>query len=144
MYVYDDDRLSTRITQTHLLSPNNTPAGSIGIQVEVYASPYRLFPSNLEAISAKVVAEVLEMGLAEEIEAVHTHITPYPIILLYHPRMQRQNLILRWLQHYGLQREDDDLCPMIYWNRMIPAQPSRIQLAGRFVQWKYFRQTTTS
>jgi protoporphyrinogen oxidase len=138
LYVYDEDKLSTRITQTHLLSPNNTPAGSIGIQVEVYASPYRPFTSSHEVISAKVLEEVREMGLAHEIEAVHTHFVPYANVIFDNMRRDHQNAILNWLSNYGLQREDDDLDPMTNWNDKLKPRLGPLNLAGRFGQWKYY------
>lgn len=138
LYVYDEDKFSTRITQTHLLSPSNTPAGSIGIQVEVYASPYRPFTTSQEAISAKVVEEVREMGLADEIEAVHTHFVPYANVIFDHARRDHLNLILDWLSDHGLQREDDDLQPMTDWTSASLVKNCSLRLAGRFGQWKYF------
>ena len=38
LYVYDLDKLSTRISFTETLSKNNVPKGKTGIQVEVYYS----------------------------------------------------------------------------------------------------------
>ena len=44
MYVYDEDKLSVRISFTEKFSPNNAPPGKTGIQVEVYGSEYRPVP----------------------------------------------------------------------------------------------------
>ena len=138
LYVYDEEKLSTRITQTHLLSPHNVRDGSIGIQVEVYASAYRPFISSYEAISARVAAEVLEMGLATDIEAVHTKFVPYANVIFDHARRHHQDTILNWLENYGLNREQDDLEPMTTWNERSTNTLGRLNLAGRFAQWKYY------
>jgi protoporphyrinogen oxidase len=138
LYVYDEDKLSTRITQTHLLSPRNVQDGSIGIQVEVYASPYRPFTSSYEEMSTRVVSEVLEMGLATDIEAVHINFIPYANVIYDHARRQNQDTIFKWLENSGLNREPDDLDPMTNWNERPSNTLGRLSLAGRFAQWKYY------
>lgn len=138
LYVYDHEMLSTRITQTHLLSPNNTPDGSIGIQVEVYSSRYRQFPCSHSEISKRVVSEVLKLGLANEIEAVHTQFVPYANVIFDHQRRSNQNTILEWLADFGLKREQDDLDPMTIWRDAVSPGINPLNLAGRFGQWKYF------
>jgi protoporphyrinogen oxidase len=138
LYVYDEDKLSTRINHTELLSPNNAPTGKTGVQVEVYSSPYKPFPANHAAIAKTVVKELIEMGLIDKAETVHTHYTPYANVIFDHPRREAQNTILSWLEHFGLQREIDDLEPMTDWNNVKPQRLGVINLAGRFGQWKYF------
>jgi protoporphyrinogen oxidase len=138
LYVYDDDMLSTRINQTHLLSPENTPSSCIGIQVEVYASRYRPFPQTHEEIANRVSAEVLQLGLATEIESVHTQFIPYANVIFDHQRRENQNKILDWLSKFGLEREDGDLDPMTDWSKAMPKRVVDLNLAGRFGQWKYY------
>lgn len=139
LYVYDEDMYSTRITQTHLLSPGNIPAGKAGIQVEVYASRYRPFHESHEAIATKVLQEVQRMGLVREPLAVHTQFVPYANIICDLARRQCLNQVLSWLESVGLEREQGDLEPMTDWNQR-PASPvnPKLALAGRFAQWKYF------
>ena len=76
IYVYDEDKWSTRINCTELLSPANAPAGKSGVQVEVYFSKYRPYnPNEHDQIRDDVVAELIEMGLvrtAADVEGVHT------------------------------------------------------------------------
>jgi protoporphyrinogen oxidase len=138
LYVYDQDMYSTRINQTHLLSPNSTPSNSIGIQVEVYASRYRPFPDSHDKIAQKVRQEVLLLGLAREIESMHTQYVPYANVIFDHPRREHQERILDWLSCFGLERENDDLDPMTDWKSANPVPLARLNLAGRFGQWKYF------
>jgi protoporphyrinogen oxidase len=138
LYVYDQDMYSTRINQTHLLSPSNTPSDSIGIQVEVYASRYRPFPESHDMIARKVVGEVRQLGLASEIQAVHTQYVPYANVIFDHPRRQHQDRILDWLTTFGMEREEGDLDPMTDWGKTRPKQLATLNLAGRFGQWKYY------
>lgn len=138
LYVYDQNMYSTRITQTHLLSRQNTPAGSIGIQVEVYESRYRPFSRSHDEIAKQVVSEVLQLGLATEVEAVNTQYVPYANVIFDHQRRDNQNVILDWLSRFGLEREEDDLEPMTDWNNVKARGLQPLNLAGRFGQWKYF------
>lgn len=138
LYVYDEDKFSTRINCTELLSPNNAPSGKTGVQVEVYASPYKPFPATHADIANKVVAELQTMGLIDEPKSVHTQSIPHANILFDHPRRAAQNAILTWLESYGLEREAEDLEPMTEWERVPSLKPGIITLAGRFGQWKYY------
>jgi protoporphyrinogen oxidase len=138
LYVYDENKYSTRITQTHLLSPNNVSEGSIGIQIETYASAYRPFKDKHENIAAQVVAEVLEMGLATDIENVHTQFVPYANVIFDHKRRENQQIVFNWLAKHGMIREESDLEPMTNWDSFASPKFGKIILAGRFAQWKYY------
>ena len=70
MYVYDEDKLSTRVSVTEKFSPNNAPAGKTGIQVEVYGSEYRALPADHEDVKRRVVEELVEMGLVDDVASV--------------------------------------------------------------------------
>jgi protoporphyrinogen oxidase len=138
LYIYDENMYSTRITQTHLLSPQNTPDEQVGIQVEVYASSYRPFPADHDSIAQKVVEEVLEMQLVDQVLSVHTNFVQYANIIFDHQRRAAQDLILSFLCQYGLQREPNDLDPLTDWSicEQLDQLPELV-LAGRFGQWKY-------
>jgi protoporphyrinogen oxidase len=138
LYVYDEDKLSTRINHIELLSPHNAPAGKTGIQVEVYASRYKPFPASHSEIARTVVDELQEMGLIDTLESVHTHCIPYANVIFDHRRRAAQNTVFSWLEQFGLQREDDDLEPMTMWEKVKPQSPGGLALAGRFGQWKYY------
>jgi protoporphyrinogen oxidase len=138
LYVYDEDKFSTRITQTHLLSSKNTPEGIIGLQVEVYEPPYRPFKISHEAIKEKVIEELVDMKLIEEVCTVHTEYIQHANVIYDHKRRQSQDIVLDWLSEHGLNREDDDLEPMTDWNNVPSVKYSSIYNAGRFAQWKYF------
>ena len=72
MYVYDEDKLSVRISTTEHFSEFNAPPGCTGIQVEVYGSEYRACPTDHEAVKRTVVAELVEMGLIEDAKYVRS------------------------------------------------------------------------
>ena len=57
MYVYDEDKLSVRISTMEHFAKSNAPEGCTGIQVEVYGSEYRACPSDHEMVKRKVVEE---------------------------------------------------------------------------------------
>ncbi|MFC1681709.1 protoporphyrinogen/coproporphyrinogen oxidase [Pseudomonadota bacterium] len=138
LYVYDEDKLSTRINHIELLSPDNAPTGKTGLQVEVYDSRYRPFPADQAAIAKIIVAELLEMGLIEQPESVHTRMIPYANVIFDHERRDAQDQVLKWLTQYGLEREADDLEPMTQWTQTTNLNTGWLTLAGRFAQWKYY------
>jgi len=138
LYVYDEDKLSSRISHTELLSAGNAPAGMTGLQVEVYASSYRGLPADRDALAQTVVGELQAMGLIERAETVHTHWIPYANVIFDRPRWEAEQRVLDGLEQYGLERTDDDLSPMTQWNDRPAAPVRRLNLAGRFAQWKYF------
>ena len=138
LYVYDKDKISTRINHIDLLSSNNVPTGKTGIQVEVYSSQYRSFEISHNDIAKQVVKELKEMGLIEKPETVHTQYVPYANVIFDHERRKAQECILSWLEQFGLNRENDDLDPMSDWKEQNPIKIGKLALAGRFAQWKYY------
>lgn len=141
MYVYDEDKLSTRINCTELLSPNNGMKGQTGVQVEVYFSDYKPKTLSDNEISKKVCEELVEMGLIESLDkiaSVETKWVPWANVIFDHQRKEALNSILNYLETKGLEREDDDLLPMTNWETKKPIQIGDISLVGRFAQWKYY------
>ena len=138
MYVYDEDKISTRINCTELLSPNNVPSGKTGIQVEVYESKYKPFLDSHQDIAKKVCKELISMGIIESVESVHTQYIGYANVIFDKQRILNQETVLAWLEGYGLIREKDDTEPMTPWGKIRPVKLGEIILAGRFSQWKYF------
>jgi len=138
LYVYDKDKISTRINHIDLLSPNNTPIGKTGIQVEVYSSPYRPFNISHQDICKRVVQELQEMGLIKKPETAHTQFVQYANVIFDHERREAQECVLTWLEQFGLKREKDDLDPMTDWQTQDSIKLGQLVLAGRFAQWKYF------
>ena len=138
LYVYDEDKLSTRITHVEMLSPNNGLEGKTGIQVEVYESKYRPFTLRHDEIAAKVSEELIEMGMIEKVEAIHTQYAEYANVIFDKRRKEAQSIIFEWLELYGLKREAQDLLPVTDWSNSSPIVCGDLVLAGRFAQWKYF------
>jgi protoporphyrinogen oxidase len=138
IYVYDHDKLATRISYMDRLAPNNAPIGMSGLQVEVYGSRYRPFAGSPADVMAAVVREVKEMGLIEDYLDVHVKEIPYANVIFDLERGDAQSCILDWLARFGLERETDDMLPMIDWTEGIAPTSGSLCLAGRFAQWKYF------
>ena len=143
IYVYDEDKYSTRINCTELLSPNNAPPRKTGIQVEVYFSAYKPKVETDDIIAQKVMIELIEMGLVRDIESIETYHTKWvqwANVIFDHKRIENLDIVLNYLVPYGLKREEDDLDSMTNWTEKISTNQNLgdIILAGRFGQWKYY------
>jgi protoporphyrinogen oxidase len=145
LYVYDESKHSTRINFTELLSPSNGPTGKTGIQVEVYFSKYKPFTETIEDITAKVIAELVEMQLlqaAEAVEYVETRWLDWANVIFDNQRQEALNTVLNWLSTQGLHREEDDLAATTDWEKKFADATAKseasIFLAGRFAQWNYY------
>ncbi|MBU3612856.1 NAD(P)/FAD-dependent oxidoreductase [Polynucleobacter sp. MG-27-Goln-C1] len=140
MYVYDENKMSTRLHCINKLSPNNTPADKIGIQVEVYESTFKPFNMSYEEITAKVCEEVLQMKLLDGINKATYKYIPYANVIFNKDRRANQEIVLDWLSKFGLLREADDLEPNEDWHSVASRKFSTgdLILAGRFGQWKYY------
>jgi protoporphyrinogen oxidase len=138
-YVYDRDKLSTRITHMDALAPGNAPAGTAAIQVEVYDSPYRALGLPPDCIRERVVHELRTMGLVDGTADVQSRVRRIPYANVLFDREQRSALdtIWSWAEDYGLLREPMDLHPLTDWAMPGPARCGDLSFAGRFGQWKY-------
>mgnify|MGYP001592728049 FL=1 len=116
MYVYDEDKLSTRISIMDHFSPNNAPAARTGISVEVYGSDYRPLPTDREEVARRVQLELIEMGLLESLDAVisvHVRFVPWGNVIYDHNRQAALDRINAFLDHHG------------------------VSSVGRFAEWGY-------
>jgi len=116
MYVYDEDKLSTRISIMDHFSPNNAPASRTGISVEVYGSHYRPLPADRDEVSRRVQQELIEMGLLESLDAVisaHVRFVPWGNVIYDHNRRAALDRINEFLDHHG------------------------VSSVGRFAEWGY-------
>jgi len=141
MYVYDENKLSTRINCTEKLSPNNGPANKTGIQVEVYFSSYKPLNESVDDIAQKVCEELIEMGLIKDQRSIlsyHTKWVQWANVIFDHKREQALDLIFDWLSQFGLERNEQDLMPMTDWGTYKNNGKGTIHLAGRFAEWKYY------
>lgn len=143
IYVYDEDKYSTRINCTELLSPYNGVEGKTGIQVEVYFSKYKIKEELDEVIAKKVIIELVEMGLIKNVDDVDSYFVrwvPYANVIFDIDYKENLDRIFAALEEYGLVREDDDLEPVTDWDNKLnyPQKLGDIILAGRFGQWKYY------
>ena len=146
IYVYDEDKLSTRINLTELLSPANGVPGKTGVQVEVYFSKYRELSVSADEAIAQVCAELVEMGLIkskDDIDSVHSKWIEWANVIFDQPRRTAMTTVFDWLQQVGLAHEADELEPATDWdakflNPTLAQSDASIYLAGRFGQWKYY------
>ena len=141
MYVYDENKYSTRINCTELLSPNNAPNGNSGIQIEVYFSKYKPITETIEVIAAKVCNEMVEMGLIKNTSSItgyHTKWVEWANVICDHNRKVALNKILTYLAQFGLIRNSQDLAPMTDWDSGDKVSEGSLHLAGRFAEWKYY------
>lgn len=147
MYVYDEDKLSTRINRTESLSPLNAPVNSSGVQVEVYSNKFSPLKLPKNEITNIVFEELIEMGLLDPKSCqkdmkikgeVKFH--PWANIVFNHDTSPALNTIWTWLEQFGLQREADDLHPLTNWSARGSSNytQSRLIMAGRYGQWKYY------
>jgi protoporphyrinogen oxidase len=143
LYVYDEDKISSRINFTELLSPNNAPTGKCGIQAEVYFSKYKPIEFDYEFYANKVVEELIDMGLIKDksyVENIHPRWVQYANVIFDLNHKDSLNTVLDWLSQNGLVRESDDLKPMTNWveRDSDDIKLGDLVLAGRFGQWKYY------
>jgi protoporphyrinogen oxidase len=116
LYVYDEDKLSTRINFTERFSPYNAPPSTTGIAVEVYGSEYRPLPTDHDAVARRVQSELVEMDLLESLSAVksvHVRFVPTGNPIFDHNRQPALNKIFPYL----------DSCDVI--------------CLGRYAEWEY-------
>ena len=105
MYVYDEDKLSVRISVTERFSPNNAPPGTTGISVEVYGSPHRPVPTDHKEVARRVQLELIEMGLIDSIEAImstHVRYVPWANVIFDHDREPALRKIMGFLESHGV------------------------------------------
>jgi len=143
IYVYDEDKYSTRINCTELLAPNNGVKGKTGLQVEVYFSHHRKKMESDMEIAQNVIKELIEMGLIKDkslVESFFTRWVPWGNVIFNHDYKSSLNVALRELENFGLERESDDLDPTTNWDQKLGVnlKLGSIILAGRYGQWKYY------
>jgi protoporphyrinogen oxidase len=107
VYVYDEDKITTRISFPDRFSPHNVPAGCTGMQVEVYGSPYRALPTDRAEVARRVQQELVEMSLLESLSsvvAVHVRYVPWAQVIHDHNRQPALDLINAFLDRVGVMR----------------------------------------
>jgi protoporphyrinogen oxidase len=116
LYVYDDDKISTRISIQENFSRNNAPPGKTALSVEVCGSAANPLPTDRAAVMERVQDELIEMGLLEGRGAVHSasiRYCPWGQVIYDHHRRSALDCINRFLDSVGVIR------------------------AGRYAQWGY-------
>jgi protoporphyrinogen oxidase len=116
LYVYDDDKISTRVSIQENFSPHNAPAGKSAMSVEVCGSDFKPLPSDRNAVVEQVKRELIEMGLVESpaaIGGVSVRYCPWGQVIYDHHRRPALEQVSRFLERFGVIR------------------------AGRYSQWGY-------
>jgi protoporphyrinogen oxidase len=107
LYVYDEDKISTRITVTERFSPNNAPPFMTGVSAEVYGSSYRPLPVDRDEVVRRVKEELIEMGLIESpesIKSVYLRDVPFAQVIFDHDRQPALNEVNGFLDEHGVRR----------------------------------------
>jgi protoporphyrinogen oxidase len=116
LYVYDDDKISTRVSIQENFSPHNAPEGKTALSVEVCGSDFKPLPADRNAVAKQVQRELIEMGLLEGQDAVHSvsvRYCPWGQVIYDHNRRSALQCVNRFLDSHGVIR------------------------AGRYAQWGY-------
>jgi protoporphyrinogen oxidase len=116
VYIYDEDKLGTRVTMMENLSPHNVPPSCTGMSVEVCGSAYKPLPQDRDAVAETVRNELIEMGLLENQSAVmsiNVRYAPWGQVIFDHNRKSALQTINTFLDSVGLIR------------------------VGRYAEWKY-------
>jgi protoporphyrinogen oxidase len=116
LYVYDEDKISTRVSIQENFSPHNAPAGQSALSVEVCGSDALPLPEDRDATVKRVQRELIEMGLLENDAAVHSvsvRYCPWGQVIYDHHRRPALGTINRFLDGFNILR------------------------AGRYSQWGY-------
>jgi protoporphyrinogen oxidase len=152
IYVYDEDKLSTRLSFTNKLASGNVPGPEwTGVQAEVYFSRHKPLLATPTVVGQCVFDELIDMGVLpvesrKKVKSGHgsvqTAIVPWANVIFLHDTSAALEVIWQWLEKFGLVREEEDTHPLTDWSRFgEPKQravPATLRMAGRFGQWKYF------
>jgi protoporphyrinogen oxidase len=116
LYVYDEDKISTRVSIQENFSPHNAPAGKTALSAEVCGSDFKPLPTDREAVIAQVKKELIDIGLVESpeaIQAVSVKYCPWGQVIYDHHRRAALERVNKFLDSVGVIR------------------------AGRYSQWGY-------
>lgn len=116
LYVYDEDKISTRVSIQENFSPHNAPKGMSALSVEVCGSDAKPLPQDRNAVIEQVKRELIEMGLVEGPQAVHSvsvRYCPWGQVIYDLNRRSALERVNNYLERFGVIR------------------------AGRYAQWGY-------
>lgn len=116
IYIYNEDKLSTRIYSPSLKSKENCPEGCSSIQVEVYFSNRKSLNLDTDKILKKVILELEEMKICK----------PKDIIIKDIRKEEYANII--FTKETYIARDNIKK----YYKK------NNINLIGRFGEWEYF------
>lgn len=116
LYVYDEDMLTARCSQPHLLGQGTVPGGCGAVQAEIYSSPHRPLALSDEAIGDRVCGELARMGLLDGVDVLWRRVRtiPYANVVFDHRRAEAVDTIRDWVEGVA-----------------------GVALAGRYGRWEY-------
>ena len=143
IYVYDQDKFSTRINFTENLSKFNTPKNKTGIQIEVYFSKYKPLNFEIDYIKDKVINELFDMRILNNNQSKsniksHYQWIEYANIIFDHKRKDSLSNIFKDLLFHGLSRKNNDIEPTSDWGNSRYINDGNVFLLGRHGEWKYY------
>ncbi|MFZ0635609.1 MAG: FAD-dependent oxidoreductase [Candidatus Acidiferrales bacterium] len=106
-YVYDANKITTRISITENFSPHNSPPGCTGMSIEVCGSDYKELPADKDALAKKIREELVEMGMLESIDAVistNIRYVPFGQVIYDHNRKGALQIVNEFLDRVGVVR----------------------------------------
>lgn len=146
-YVYDEDKLSTRVTDIGRICPTYKSSYQTLLQVEVYFSRFRPQQLSLNDIQEGVAREIASLDLfsvakgaaTQRVEVSRTarHVR-WANVMFTHETKPALEEILSWLSSFGLVRESGDTSPLTNWEGRARPSLGHIILGGRYGQWKYY------
>jgi protoporphyrinogen oxidase len=116
LYVYDEDKISTRVSIQENFSPHNAPKGATALSVEVCGSDFKPLPEDRATVALQVQRELIDMGLLEGPQAVRSvtvRYCPWGQVIYDHNRRPALDRVNGFLERHGVLR------------------------AGRYSQWGY-------
>ena len=116
------------------------PSDKSMLQVEVYGSSEKPFDNSFVEIENKVISEIVQMGLAKNLESVGNvtyQLVPCANVICDLNKRNALDIIFSWLGNSGLEREKNDLDAVDEWGDNDDLKLGSLILAGRYGQWKY-------
>jgi hypothetical protein len=115
-YIYDEDKLTVRLSVMERFAPSNAPEGKTAIQVEVYGSVVKPLPPDPQKVQQQVIEELIEFGLVDNPESIaYVQCTLVPTGQIVYDLNRRE--VLRRVNSY--------------------LEQNGVHRVGRYSEWKY-------
>ena len=103
-YIYDEDKIASRVYSTSRYGKNNAPKGCSTIQAEVYYSKYKKLNMSLEEVKEKVIQDFIDMKLfsREDIIVEDVREEKYANIMFTHDIYDNRKCVHDFLSEKGI------------------------------------------